>query len=101
MAGPWIGGDIISWIVTCNELAVGAVFLPVLYSLFSKRPLLPKEAAWGSFVFGTAGTLLSHVDPANLLGALAPLAFSFVGFVGGLIVGKKEFLAGNQELMAE
>lgn len=87
MAGPWIGGDIISWIVTCNELAVGAVFLPVLYALFSNQPILPKGAAWGSIVFGTAGTILSHAVPANPFGTLAPLVLSSVGFLGGCMVG--------------
>ena len=100
MAGPWIGGDIITWIVTCNELAVGAVFLPILYALFSQQALLAKEAAWGSFVFGTAGTILSHVAPTNIFGALAPLALSAVGFLGGLIVAKKDFLAENLKTMS-
>ena len=93
MAGPWIGGDIISWIVTCNELAVGAVFLPILYALFSKQPTLPWQAAWGSIIFGTAGTILSHTVPQNPFGMLAPLALSAIGFLGGRLLGEKELFA--------
>ena len=87
MAGPWIGGDVLSWIVVCNELAVGAVFLPVLYALFSSQPCLPKGAAWGSILFGIAGTLLAHIVPANPFGTMASFVLSSVGFLGGCLVG--------------
>jgi hypothetical protein len=88
LLGPLFGDDIIGMIVTCNEIAVGAVFLPILGAVFTKRERLPKEAAWGAFLLGTAGTIVGWLLHSEAFHALLPLVFSGLGYCGGFLIAK-------------
>ena len=57
--GPYLGSDIISWMVGSYEVSVGALFVPLMWAVFTKRQTLPKEAAIGAALCGSAGILIS------------------------------------------
>ena len=81
--GPYVGDDIISWLVTCNEMAVGAVFIPIMWAVFTTKKTLPKEAAWGAFILGSIGTMLTQQFHTHIAGTLAPFILSGIGFAAG------------------
>lgn len=83
MIGPVFGDDIISWLVTCNEMAVGAVFIPIIVAVFTKKKTLPREAGWGAFVLGSIGTIFSMHFQESIIGALFPFLLSGLGFYIG------------------
>jgi solute:Na+ symporter, SSS family len=96
MLGPCIGDDIIGWLVTCNEMAVGAVFIPILCAVFTKKAALPKEAAWCAFVLGSTGTILCQHFPGSFIGALLPILLSGAGFVVGMAYADKRQEVGKE-----
>lgn len=97
MGGAYVGDDIISWLVTCNEMAVGAVFIPILFAVFSKKTL-PREAGWGAFVLGSLGTLISTQCQGSVIGTLLPFLMSGLGFAIGKGVASKK-LASVEEIV--
>lgn len=90
--GAYLGDDIISWLVTCNEVAVGAVFIPIMVAVFSKRKVVPKQAGWAAFVCGLIGTILCKEFQASVIGAFLPLLLSAIGFVIGDVYGSSKIV---------
>jgi SSS family solute:Na+ symporter len=87
--GPYVGEDIISWLVTCNEIAIGAVFISMMAAVWTCKKTLPKEAAWGSFALGSLGTAIAQQFPTHVVCILAPLVLSGIGFVIGAVVARE------------
>ena len=83
LLGPYIGSDIITWMVGSYEVSVGALFVPIMCAVFTKRSFLPARAAWWSVGLGTIGTLCSWGCPSSLLAVLQPFALSSLGFAIG------------------
>lgn len=96
MIGPFIGDDILSLLVTCNEMAVGAVFIPILIAVFTKKEALPKEAGWGALILGSVGTILCAKLPVSVIGALLPIALSGLGFAIGTVIAPKKVPIGER-----
>jgi SSS family solute:Na+ symporter len=89
LLGPYLGNDIIGWMVGSYEISVGALFIPIMYAVFTKRETLPKQAAWGSALLGTLGTIIAQQCSTSLMGVLIPFVLSAIGFGIGWKVGKK------------
>ena len=68
---------------------MGALFVPVVCAVLSKRKYLPKEAAVGSAILGSLGTAASQLSGMGFVGALLPLGFSLLGFVLGFAFSKR------------
>ena len=83
--GPLVSDDIIGGLVLSYEVAVGALFIPTVYAVLSKKPLLPKQAALWSAALGTLGTVFSQVFHLGVMGVLLPLLLSAAGFALGLV----------------
>ena len=77
--GPYIGSDIVSGLVFSYEISVGALLIPLLFAVFTKKRFLPKEAAWTALISGTAGTIIGQYS-TGIFWAFAPLIFSLVGY---------------------
>jgi SSS family solute:Na+ symporter len=89
LLGPYLSDDIIGGLVISYEVAVGALFIPTVCAVLSKRAHLPKEAAIGSALLGCAGTIASQILALGFVGALMPLVLSMVGFVLGFALSKE------------
>jgi SSS family solute:Na+ symporter len=77
LLGPFIGGDIISAMVASYQISVGTLLVPILFAVFSKKTMLPTEAAWGAIVFGSIAMIFSQMDP------FVPIIASFAGYITG------------------
>ena len=89
LLGPYFSDDIIGGLVASYEVAVGALFIPTVCAVLSKKTHLPKEAAIGSALLGTVGTIASQILALGFVGALMPLGLSMVGFMLGLSMSKR------------
>lgn len=85
LLGPYLGSDIITWMVGSYEVSVGALFIPLLWAVFTKKEVLPKEAAIGAGLFGSAGILISKTIPACWSIAI-PFVLALVGWAVGTTV---------------
>ena len=88
--GPYLGNDIISWMVGSYEISVGALFVPIVIAVFAKRATLPTQAAWSSAVLGALGTIISHQDSSIAVRILAPFVLSSLGFAAGLWIARRQ-----------
>jgi SSS family solute:Na+ symporter len=86
--GPYISSDIIGGLVVSYEISVGALFIPIICAVMTKRATLPKETAIGAALFGSLGTLLSQNSQMSFLGLAAPFILSPTGFAIGLLIAK-------------
>lgn len=84
--GPYISNDIIGALILSYEISVGALFIPIIFAVMTKKDRLPKEAAIGAALFGTIGTCLSQWSQMSFLGLAAPFILSPVGFGIGWMV---------------
>ena len=82
--GPLVSDDIIGALVVSYEVAVGALFIPTVYAVLSKKPRLPKQAALLSAALGSLGTLCAQLFHLGVMGALLPLLLSAAGFALGM-----------------
>ena len=90
LLGPALSNDIIGGLVLTYEVAVGALFVPTVCAVLTKKDRLPKEAAIGSALLGSIGVVISLVLPLGVMGALMPLILSAGGFVFGLALAKRK-----------
>ena len=86
--GPYISDDIIAGLVVSYEISVGALFIPVICAVLTKRAQLPKEAAIGAALLGSIGTILSQYSQMSFLGIAAPFILSPAGFAIGWLIAK-------------
>ena len=85
--GPYLGSDIITWMVGSYEVSVGALFVPLMWAVFTNRSTLPKEAAFGSAIFGSAGILISKGVSGSWAIAL-PFLLALIGWRIGTAVAQ-------------
>ena len=81
--GPYIGSDIITWMVGSYEISVGALLIPILYAVYTKRKTLPNIAAWWAIALGSLGTGISWAFPGYTWIVFLPFGLSFIGFFYG------------------
>jgi SSS family solute:Na+ symporter len=84
--GPYISDDIIGGLVLSYEISVGALLIPIIAAVMTKKEKLPTEAALGAAILGLLGTVFSRWMHMSLLGVAAPCLLSPLGFVGGLLL---------------
>jgi solute:Na+ symporter, SSS family len=77
--GPYLGGDIISWMVGSYEVSVGALFIPLMAAVFTGKKTLPKEAALWSALLGSSGILISKGFSGSWA-VLLPFLLALVGW---------------------
>jgi SSS family solute:Na+ symporter len=94
--GPYMSSDIISWMVGSYEISVGALFVPIMWAVFTKKPFLPKQAGWGAALAGSVGTLIARSLPANPLAVAIPFVLSLIGFAVGWALGAKSLVTAEQ-----
>jgi Na+/proline symporter len=88
LLGPYLSDDIIGGLVISYEVAVGALFIPTVCAVLSKKAHLPKEAAIGSALLGSVGTVAVQILTLGFVGPLMPLLLSMFGFVFGYSLSK-------------
>ena len=93
--GPLLSDDIIGGLVVSYEVAVGALFIPTVCAVLTKKNRLPKEAAIVSAIFGSAGTIAVQFLHLGAAGVLLPLLLSGVGFVLGRALSKERSLVAD------
>ena len=93
MLGPYISGDIIGGLVLSYEISVGALFIPIVCAVMTKRMMLPKEAAIGAAILGSLGTILSQFSGMSFLGLAAPFILSPLGFALGWAIHRFQYRA--------
>ena len=86
--GPYISDDIIGGLVVSYEISVGALFIPIICAVMTKKTSLPKEAAIGAALLGSLGVILSQYSQMSFLGLAAPFILSPAGFAIGWVVFK-------------
>ncbi len=87
--GPFFSDDIIGGLVVSYEISVGALFVPIICAVLTRRARLPKEAAIGAALLGSLGTILSQCSQMSFLGLAAPFILSPTGFAIGWLIAKK------------
>jgi SSS family solute:Na+ symporter len=95
LLGPYIGNDIITWMVGSYEVSVGALFVPIMFAVFSKRECLPASAAWMSVSLGILGTLCSWGYSSSLFAVFLPFVFSSLGLIAGLKLSRANAVANS------
>lgn len=90
LLGPYLGSDIITWMVGSYEISVGALFIPILAAVFTKRTTLPVQAAWGAAILGTLGTIIAQNYSTSIVGVTIPFVLSSLGFALGWKAGRKK-----------
>jgi solute:Na+ symporter, SSS family len=83
LLGPYLGNDIITWMVGSYEISVGALLVPIMAAVFTKKQTLPSSAAWCAAAFGSFGTLLAQYLSENAIGVALPFILSPLGFAIG------------------
>ncbi len=83
LLGPYLGSDIITWMVGSYEISVGALFIPIVCAVFTKKATLPLQAAWGAALLGSAGTVIAQQLSTSLIGVAIPFILSALGFAIG------------------
>lgn len=86
--GPYISNDIVSCMVLSYEISVGALFVPIVMAVLFDRKF-PQEAAWGSIVLGSLGTLVTKSCEMGILSPVIPIGVSFVGYFCGFAWAKR------------
>lgn len=89
MLGPYLSDDIIGCLVLSYEISVGALLVPIIMAVLTKKEKLPKEAAIGAALLGSCGIALGQFPGLELFSLAAPLALSPLGFFLGSVVQKK------------
>lgn len=89
LSGPFLSGDIVASMVFSYEISVGALLVPIVMAVLTNRRY-PQEAAWGSVLCGSVGTLLAHAYGESMLMALLPIALAFIGFFCGSLLGSRK-----------
>lgn len=84
LLGPYLGDDIITWMVGSYEISVGALLIPILCAVCTNKPRLPQSAAWSAALLGSAGTVIAQQFSASSAAVAIPLVLSAGGFIGGL-----------------
>lgn len=82
LLGPYFSDDIIGCMVESYEILVGALFIPIMAAIFTKKKSLPKEAAWGSAILGSIGVLIVQTT-ANPCAVAIPFILSIIGYILG------------------
>jgi SSS family solute:Na+ symporter len=90
LLGPYVSDDIISWMVGSYAISVGALFIPIMAAVFTKRTSLPALAGWGGALMGSIGTALAQWFSTNLLAVALPFVLSFLGFVVGWFISIRQ-----------
>ena len=90
LLGPYLGDDIISWMVGSYAISVGALFVPIMAAVITRKASLPPQAAWGAVVLGSSATAISQSVSANLLAVALPFVLSSVGFAIGWALSKQK-----------
>lgn len=85
--GPYLGNDIITWMVGSYEVSVGALFIPLMWAVFTKKETLPKQAAFGAAICGSAGILISKYVPGCWSIAI-PFVLALLGWTVGTVVAR-------------
>lgn len=85
--GPYLGNDIITWMVGSYEVSVGALFIPLMWAVFTKKETLPKQAAIGAAICGSAGILISKSIPGCWSIAI-PFLLALLGWTAGAMLAR-------------
>lgn len=89
MFGPYISDDIIGSLVLSYEISVGALFIPIVMAVLTKKERLPKEAAIGAALLGSCGIVLAQFPGMGFFSIAAPTILSPLGFFLGTMVKRK------------
>ena len=69
------------------EVSVGALFIPLMWAVFTKKETLPKQAAFGAAICGSAGILISKYVPGCWSIAI-PFVLALLGWTVGTVVAR-------------
>ena len=89
MLGPYLSDDIIGCLILSYEISVGALFVPILMAVLTKKERLPKEAAIGAALLGSCGIVLAQFPGMGFFSLTAPTILSPLGFLLGSMVHKR------------